>query len=602
MSDLPEFGAYHTHSRGYWISLCLGVSATLILGGVGFWIYTAPDYPGAGFADIIHHVLESAYQTLQLFVLHTPEFSSPPNIFLDLARFLGAFVFISSVLGAAWQVMKMGARHAWYSGTSDHIIICGAGWRGLALARDFYLGDLSSKKGVRSDIIVLERDPESRGVAECQRLGIPYLIGDASNPEVLASVGAARARKLVAVCGSDEVNLEIIVRAAQIERVVEGPLRCHVHLSNDDLRTMVRQKGFSPGAETVLEISTFGTDIYENAARRLFHDTPLDRVPIGEHSPLEVHLVIIGFSEMGQAILMQAACIAHYANVKRPKITVVDPNARALGEDFERRHSGIANVAEVTYLDRVPHDSSLVNLVTGAARKENVLATCAICFEDEKVNLALAVKLGDALKDHPIPVRWWQQSRADAGLRLVFSERLQRQLDEADVRPFGMLENVCNAETLELKEPDEMGRAIHEFYLGERWAQGETLDSNPSLQSWELLPESFKNSNRLAADHIEIKMRALGYHLERKPTSGEPILEFRPDQIEILARMEHARYCAERFMDGWRRGERKDPVAKTNPTLVPWGNELPPVEQEKDREQVRKIPHILEKAGWYICR
>ena len=57
--------------------------------------------------------------------------------------------------------------------------------------------------------------------------------------------------------------------------------------------------------------------------------------------------------------------------------------------------------------------------------------------------------------------------------------------------------------------------------------------------------------------------------------------------------MEHRRFCAERFLAGWRHAPGpKDPVAKTNPTLVPW-EEISEMEKDKDRDQVRQIPGIV---------
>jgi hypothetical protein len=65
----------------------------------------------------------------------------------------------------------------------------------------------------------------------------------------------------------------------------------------------------------------------------------------------------------------------------------------------------------------------------------------------------------------------------------------------------------------------------------------------------------------------------------------------------MLARMEHARWNAERFLAGWSYAPGKKNVErKTSPWLVGWG-ELPEEIREYDREAVRNIPHLVALSG-----
>jgi hypothetical protein len=117
-----------------------------------------------------------------------------------------------------------------------------------------------------------------------------------------------------------------------------------------------------------------------------------------------------------------------------------------------------------------------------------------------------------------------------------------------------------------------------------RKKSGDTVEANTALVPWEELDEDFKDSNRHQADHRPIKARALGALLAaagvRAPTA---------EHIEILARMEHRRWSAERILDGWRYAPGpKNVELKTNPTLVPW-EQLPEKFKERDREVARDI-------------
>ena len=70
-----------------------------------------------------------------------------------------------------------------------------------------------------------------------------------------------------------------------------------------------------------------GIDHCQASARRLFQRHPLDWRPIHAGSPLRVHLAIVGLDDMGKCVLEQAARIGHFANARRLRVTVFDPDA-----------------------------------------------------------------------------------------------------------------------------------------------------------------------------------------------------------------------------------------------------------------------------------
>ena len=57
--------------------------------------------------------------------------------------------------------------------------------------------------------------------------------------------------------------------------------------------------------------------------------------------------------------------------------------------------------------------------------------------------------------------------------------------------------------------------------------------------------------------------------------------------------VECRRWCAERFLAGWRWGPEKDREHRVSPDLVPW-EDLPETVREYDREQVRGIPALVK--------
>jgi hypothetical protein len=146
---------------------------------------------------------------------------------------------------------------------------------------------------------------------------------------------------------------------------------------------------------------------------------------------------------------------------------------------------------------------------------------------------------------------------------------------------------------------DLLAKEIHEGY---RAMKMDGLGSeDPALAEWEKLPVDLKESNAQQADHIFWKLRLINCRSE-KPAGRDPVLlEFTGDEVEYLAEIEHGRWNAERLLEGWTWGERKDLVKKTSPYLTSWAA-LPEEVKEWDRETVRKIPAFLAKFGLEVRR
>ncbi|MGC8493462.1 MAG: RyR domain-containing protein [Syntrophobacteraceae bacterium] len=153
-----------------------------------------------------------------------------------------------------------------------------------------------------------------------------------------------------------------------------------------------------------------------------------------------------------------------------------------------------------------------------------------------------------------------------------------------------MIDGIWTLDTLMDEEQDKLASAWHEAYP----RRGQ---NGPADKPWGQLDETYRESNRAAADHLDIKLHSIG--LERRPKAecGEnEVKTLDPDQAELLSKVEHARWCAERWLDGWRWGEEKDPKDKIHPDLVPW-DKLPEAERKIDEVLVSQVFTALESIG-----
>jgi hypothetical protein len=148
---------------------------------------------------------------------------------------------------------------------------------------------------------------------------------------------------------------------------------------------------------------------------------------------------------------------------------------------------------------------------------------------------------------------------------------------------------------------EALARAIHEDYVRKQAEAGHTPTDNPSMVRWDELPEHLKESNRRQANDIGTKLRAIRCRIV--PLTGEEQdgFEFRPLELEFLARMEHDRWWQERMTDGWSYAPEKNVQRKESPYLIPW-EELPDDVKELDRNAVCAIPEVLAGAGLGIVR
>ena len=140
--------------------------------------------------------------------------------------------------------------------------------------------------------------------------------------------------------------------------------------------------------------------------------------------------------------------------------------------------------------------------------------------------------------------------------------------------------------------------AIHEAYVEAALDKGEAPGSRPSLRPWEELPEEFRESNRAQARHVGEKLAAIGCLMV---PIFDPALTFAfdDDEVQLLARLEHERWMAERTALGYVYGPLRE--GRFHPDLAPW-EELSDEARAKDLEAVRSIPAMLAGEGFQVLR
>jgi hypothetical protein len=451
--------------------------------------------------------------------------------------------------------------------------------------------------GRRKEVIVLDFDPGAAHAEHYHGFGVAVLKAARPVQEAqLLRAGLARAKAFIALSGDDVLNMEMMLKAKAISaRHRHGdrrPLIARAAIADPDLRqaSSLMLSALSPSFE-------YGSISVERiSVRRLLADYPVDCDPEVRRGG-RVHVLIVGLGRTGEALVLEIGRTAHLADGRKPRVTVVDAEAGKRVSALIAKYPGLPHAAELDAFDfelREGTYGSMENLIFEARPSRGV-----VCLRNDGLGLTTAAKIRELalraeMPDLPVYVRLSHApaiADALAGAKSVA-------LSAPEIIPFGSPAGIFTREVILEESLDQLARAVHEHYRNNVGASG-TSSAAAATLPWESLAETFREASRHQADHIGIKLRTVG--CASVPGAPRRLFAFREDEIEIMSRMEHARWCAERFISGWQYGPVRKDATFEHPSLVPW-EQLSESEREKDRQAVRAIPAILQSAGYDIRR
>jgi voltage-gated potassium channel Kch len=575
----PHLGAAssrHARARNlwedyHWYALVLLLVLALALGIDGFRRHFDASGEHRSPTDLL-------YLTLQLFTLKSGNDATPTPWELDVARFLAPAVALSAALyglAAVFREQLQLLRTRFWRG---HVVVCGLSGKGRLFAESF------REQGDR--ILAIEIDPHAPEVAACKSEGIPVLVGDASDERVLRRARVERARVLVAVCGADATNAQTAAEAGELTAAYGGTrdvLTAFVHVVDPELCDLLGASAVAGEYGTRFRLEFF--NVFERGARAWLSEHP----PFGDGKD---HLVVVGSDEFALVLVAGAArerFSASGVSARRPRITLVAADALAKAELLSLRYPGLAELCEL-----VPHALEVASAGFERGAFADDAGAVYVCLDDESRGLTAALSLAPRLRARRIPVV--VRVARTGGLPQLIGER-------EELRAFSLLERTCRAVLLTGATRNELiARAMHEEYVRKQAEDGETPATNPSMVTWEQLPESLRESNRRQADHIPLKLKAIGCATIPLGDWRASPLELTADEVERLARLEHDRWMAERLLDGWTYApEPKDLQRRTTPWLIRW-EDMPDAQRDYDRNTVRNLPRFLAQAGLQLVR
>ncbi len=537
----------------------------------------------AGFAELrpADSTTDVLYATLQLFVLDADDLGGDVPLALDIARFLAPVVAAYAAVRAFVSVFRRQVQTAGVRLLRRHAVVVGLGEKGYALARAY--------RAANGRAVAVERDPSKPAVSGCRARGIPVLVDDGSDPDVLRRAGAERAAELVVTAGDDAACLDVAFAARALHRPATRPLPVVVHIEDPALWLSLRTHGVLQADDANVRVEPF--NVVELAARAL-----LER-----HPPFDGgagRIALVGTDPIGARMVLHAARLWGAAgNGGRLRVTVACPGAPRACAALVADHPRLEELAEFEAVDAEPDSRRLRDAIFGPG-DDAPLGAVYICLESQADTVALALALEPLATARGVPI---VATAAHGNSPLV--DELERRSADGPIRVFDVLAEALDPAALRLSTNERLARANHDYYLAERLSDGDRPAGSESLVPWDRLPEHLKRSNRSFADGIGPKLERTRCTIVPSPLAdpARPSFSFSRDEVELLAELEHERWCEHLRREGWRRGNTRDAARREHPDLVPWG-ELPHAAREKDRQAVAALPAILAHAGFEIER
>ena len=545
----------------WWKSFLTSQRLALILTGativLALWGFALDKGPG-----------DSVYNTIRLFNVDVDP-TSDDSWQIQMARFLAPVALAYAFLVALATVLRtqlqgFRVRHFF----RDHVVVVGLG-------RDESLVARQLRDDESFQIVGVEIDETSGAINGLRASGVPVVVGDARDPEVLGQVNPEKAAHIIVFTGDDSTNIEVLATLSMVIRD-DRDVTVHVVIDSPFLWNSLHRFQFSRGdRRRRIEFIC----LPDRAAGLLVDAAEVEKRE--QASGTLTRVAIAGESAIAARIVVQLVRSPVFESVQ--EITVLLESADELqkcSEMLRETEPWVFRRTDVKFdlmksLDSA-HPATALGFIVGLNEADTLAAV-----------LRMRRQIGPG-------------ARILAG---VSDPDTAAAADEIGTE-FGLTDFVSVGETVEGAHlmygsaREIIARGRHKVYVRERLAAGETVSTNASLVNWEDLPASLRDSNRNYADGVAKMLGRIGADLVPLEGSNPAPFKLDPDLLEELAREEHDRWCEDLSANGWKyTSGSKDPNRKLHPLLTSW-EELGEEERNKDRESILALPEVLAAVGY----
>jgi len=572
-----------------------------LLDFIACWDYFSdPFFKGL---SLFNHLCASIYLTLKLFTMSVTVNEAIVPVLLNILRFISPLLLASAILNYffiktkkywTYLIVRLCFR--------NHIIFCGLSDSAILLINDFLKKDKDCK------IIVIENDETKILNHIFDKKHVKLINGNSLDFSILKKSKIFKAKTVFALNDIDKNNISIanVIQDLHIKypRKNKNILNVIIHLS-DFYNTRIF-KNFQEKKIPNLDIHAF--NIYQKSAAFIVDKYSPDLYkPISDGDDFSPNILVHGLDICGESIIVEAAHLYHFANLRKTKITVVDTDIITKKHLFLKKYPFIAEVVEIEFYEEVEFFNTFF------ISPDNI-SVCIIGDRNDAESILIARRYRQVFFDKNLE----NNKNADANTILLSEPIIVINLSKTPdiLNLFGnissttkklnihienMFDNVCTKKLLadDNEEVDDIAKQLHNTYLN--------LNTRELEKSWENLTDEVKDFNRHPARHIAIKLRYLGAELvdnkvEKPDFDYDKISD---EQKKTLARMEHERWNAEKLLTGFVPGKvglEKDfykllkENLKWHKDIRPW-EELTKNDKDKD-EMLNKLKEVTSNLKY----
>jgi len=558
----------------FWVLVIALFIISLVLGVIGYERYYE-------YHKIPHNLINSFYNTLQLYVLESGSFLDYLPVELNIARFSAPLISLIAIMITILQIFRKQWERFKISLLNNHIIVIGYGAIGENITKDL----LTKKKKIL--VIDLDIDSNEKDIVNSSKFKIMKV--DALNKNVLKKTRIKHADTVYILTDNDSTQIKICLEIYSIlkesKRKNKYPLTCIMHLNKQELMSTLKNYKLVQNIKDSFILKVF--NVHESNARDLFEEFPLDKDGISFNSEDFVQVLIFGFDLTGESIAIQTALTGHYLNGDKPRIIIFDDQAESRLKIFHNKYPSFNEYCDIEQITIESNNPQLLNKVLPYINIPNSLTSMVLCYEDETKNLLLGLQFDQIEFSRSVTIL------------IQISDEIRFKTFSNKVRPFGITSRVCSHDVICNESLDKKAIAFHNNYLDKRREEKDFGSKNADV-IWEELSQEYKDSNRKAADHIGVKMRAIGCEVVNIE-DPRPEVTITQKELLMLAKLEHKRWNAERSLAGWTFNEIRNNNSRKTPDLTTWENLTKEI-QDYDMNAVQSIPDVLAFVGLKSCR
>lgn len=435
-----------------------------------------------------------------------------------LALYATASAAITTVGAEALRKLRLwlarrGALHLIY-GVSDET---------LDLGRQI----LKQKQG---SVVFVDAKADPAAAAAIARDGCVLRTDESANQAdaaFLKAVGACRKNRCIHLYAMDHIASDSLHFAQRLLKTLkekdippkQTSLVIRAHENSDAAALQVLGDQYGYGSVTVIQEASL-------AARTLIQNyPPCDFIEFDENgkASADFEALIIGFGQMGQSVLRHLVMNGQFEG-SRFRAAVYAPDCNAVKGYFSQRCTQVLQRYDISFH---PFDARSEELYHYISQRGNKLKYITICTGKETTNLEIAEDLADFLQNLGLNIPIFQCSRR--GVQHFNAP------DQA-----GKLFGLYRPEVLSMKKMDEMAMLVNSHY-----------QANSEKTPWEhwLHCDYFSRmSCRATADFIPAMLRMAGVTENQVEETGWSLTE---EQLEIMGRAEHLRWCAFHYCMGF---------------------------------------------------